>query len=206
MRLRACAPSACRKVSGYYLSRFTGPVAVSETTKRLLCFILACAAFALAACAPTLDWRELSVRAGGFSVLLPGKASREARTLDTTAGAVTMTMYACSLKQATMAVAYTDYPAGALAGEHGREQLDAERDALLRNIGASSHSEEQVLIGGLPGRQIYAEGRTGTRSALLKARFVVAGNRLYQIAYVGARGAVAMADIDMFLSSFKLLR
>ena len=193
-------------MSGYYPSRFTGPAAVSETPKRLMCFLLACAMLALAACAPELDWRELSVPQAGFSVLFPCRASREARTLNTTVGAVTMTMYACSLKQGTVAVAYADYPAGALAGEHGREQLEAERDALLRNIGASSHSEEQVLIGGLPGRQIYAEGRTGTHSALLKARFVVAGKRLYQIAYVGARGAVAMADIDMFLSSFKLLR
>jgi len=206
LRLRACASSACRNVSAYYHSRFTGPVAVLQTQKRLMCLVLTCAVLALAACALELDWRELSVPQGGFAVLLPGKASREARTLNTTVGAVTMTMYAFSLKRGTMAVAYADYPAGALAGEHGREQLDAERDALLRNIGASSHSEEQVLVGGLPGRQIYAEGRTGTRSALLKARFVVAGNRLYQIAYVGARGAVAMADIDMFLSSFRLLR
>jgi len=29
---------------------------------------------------------------------------------------------------------------------------------------------------------------------------------LYQIAYVGAKDGVAMADIDMFLTSFKLLR
>ena len=200
MEFGSGTPSACRKVSGYYPSRLTGPVAASGTPKRLMCFLLSCAVLALAACAPELDWRELSVPEGGFAVLLPGRASREVRTLDTTVGSVTMTMYAVSLKRATMAVAYADYPAGALAGEHGREQLNAERDALLRNIGASSHSEEQVLIGGLPGRQIYAEGRTGTHSALLKARFVVAGNRLYQIAYVGARGAVAMADINMFLS------
>jgi hypothetical protein len=193
-------------VSGQRSSRFAGSAAVAETLKPLLCFVLACTALALAACAPELDWRELSVREGGFTVLLPGKASREARTLDTSAGAVTMTMYACSLKHGTMAIAYADYPAGALAGERGRERLDAERDALLRNIGATSHSEERVSVGGLPGRQIYAEGRTGTRSALLKARFVVAGNRLYQIAYVGEPNGLKMADIDMFLNSFRLLR
>jgi len=34
----------------------------------------------------------------------------------------------------------------------------------------------------------------------------VSGSRLYQIAYVGTRDDLAMADIDMFLSSFKLLR
>ncbi|MHB8667076.1 MAG: hypothetical protein ACYC7B_06095 [Burkholderiales bacterium] len=160
----------------------------------------------LGACAPELDWRELSVPEGGFAVLLPGRAHREARPVETAAGRLTMTMYASSLKQGTMAVAYTDYPAAALAGEHGREQLEAQRDALLHNIGAAAHAEEDVVIAGLPGRQVYAEGRAGARELVLKARFVVAGKRLYQIAYVGDRGGLAMADIDMFLTSFKLLR
>lgn len=169
-----------------------------------LILIAACAA--LAACTPELDWRELSVPEGRFAVLLPGKARRESRVLDTPAGALTMTLYSFSLKQGTMGVAYTDYPAAALAAEHGRAQLDAARDALLRNIGGSVHTEEDVSIGGFSGRQILAEGRAGTGGTLLKARFVVAGSRLYQIAYVGARDGTAMADVDMFLASFKLLR
>jgi hypothetical protein len=74
----------------------------------------------LAACAPELDWRELSVSEGRFAVLLPGKAQRESRTLDTAVGALTMTMYAYSLKHGSMGVAYTDYPAAVLATEHGR--------------------------------------------------------------------------------------
>ncbi len=166
-----------------------------------LLLIFVCAA--LTACAPELDWRELSVPEGRFSVLLPGKARQETRTLNSAAGALTMTLYACSLKQGTMGVSYTDYPPAALAADHGRRQLDAARDALLRNIDAGAHVEEDLAIAGLPGRQVYAVGRAGTQ---LKARFVVAGSRLYQIAYVGARDAPAMADIDMFLTSFKLLR
>ena len=60
-----------------------------------------------------------------------------------------------------------------------------------------------MTVAGLPGRQVYALGRAGTQ---LKARLVVAGSRLYQVAYVGARDATAMADIDLFLDSFSLLR
>jgi hypothetical protein len=167
-------------------------------------FVLACAL--LAACAPELDWRELSIPEGRFAVLLPGKALHESRVLNTAAGALTMTMYACGLKRGSMGVAYTDYPAAALAPGHGREQLDAARDALLRNIGGGAHSEADIRIGGFPGRQVYAEGRAGGESALLKARFVLVGSRLYQIAYVGTMDGVAMADVDMFLTSFKLLR
>jgi len=161
---------------------------------------------ALAGCAPELDWRELSVPEGKFSALLPCKPRHEARTFSTAAGTLTMTMYACGLKQGTMAVAYADYPAAALAAGQMPELVDAARDALLRNIGAGARTEEEVAIAGLPGRQVYAEGRAGAQGTLLKARFVVAGNRLYQIAYVGSGDGPAMADIDMFLTSFKLRR
>jgi hypothetical protein len=166
--------------------------------------VLLCAA--LAGCAPELDWRELTVPEGKFSALLPCKPHHETRTFNAAAGTVTMAMYACSLKRGTMAVAYADYPAAALAAGQMREQVDAARDALLRNIGAGARTEEEVAIAGVPGRQVYAEGRAGAQVALLKARFVVAGSRLYQIAYVGARDDPAMADIDLFLTSFKLLR
>ena len=169
-----------------------------------LALVLACTA--LAGCAPELDWRELSVPDGKFAALLPCKPRKETRSFNAAAGTLTMTMYACSLKQGTMAVAYTDYPSAAADAEHGRERLDAARDALLRNIGAGAHTEEEVAIAGLPGLQVYAEGRAGAQATLLKARFAADGSRLYQIAYVGVRSGVAMGDIDLFLTSFKLLR
>ena len=68
----------------------------------------------------------------------------------------------------------------------------------------------------IPKRKFWSPDCRGGRSwpkagpargdVLLKARFVVAGSRLYQIAYVGERDSLATADIDMFLTSFKLLR
>jgi hypothetical protein len=165
----------------------------------------ACALIALAACTPELDWRELSLPDSRFSVLLPCKPQRETRTLNTAAGALRMTMYACSLAHGTMAVAYTDVAANALTAAQTDAQVDAARDALLRNIGAGARTEEEANIAGLPGRQISAEGRSGAQALLLKARFVVAGSRIYQIAYVGARDALDMADIDLFLASFRPL-
>ena len=160
----------------------------------------------LAACTPELDWRELSTAEGRFAALFPCKAREETRPLSSPAGGLTMTMHACSLKHSTMAVAYTDYPVAALAADHGRKQVDAARDALLRNIHGRVLAEEDIEIAGAPGRQVYAEGRTGAQPSVLKARFVLIGSRLYQIAYVGARDDIAMADIDMFLGSFKLPR
>ena len=169
-----------------------------------LALVLACAT--LAGCAPELDWRELSVPEGKFAALLPCKPRQETRTFKSAGGTLNMTLYACSVRHGTMGVAYADYPAAAPGAGQARERLNAARDALLRNIGAAAHSEEEVAIAGLPGLQIYAERRAGAQPTQLKARFALDGSRLYQIAYVGAQGSVAMADVDMFLASFKLLR
>jgi hypothetical protein len=204
LKFRAGAPAGHDKTAGAFPRASGDAGAVSAILKRRLCLALAWAA--LAACTPELDWRELSVPEGHFAVLLPGKARSESRTLATASGAAVMTMYAYSPRRGTMAVAYTDYPAAALAAEHGRGQVDAARDALLRNIGSGERSEEEISIAGFPGRQVYAEGSAGGEAAMLKARFVVVGSRLYQIAYVGAKDGVTMADVDMFLTSFKLLK
>lgn len=167
---------------------------------------LVCAALALAGCSPEMDWRVLSPPEGRFSVLLPCKPQRASRALHAASGAQTMTQYACSLRAGTMGAAYTDAPGAAPGAEAARARVDAARDALLRNIGAGVHSEEEVSVGGMRGRQVYAEGRAGGQEVVLKARFVVAGDRVYQVAYVGARDAIAADDVDMFLTSFKLLR
>lgn len=143
---------------------------------------------------------------GRFSVLLPGKARSESRTLILSSAKVVMTMHAVSLERGTLGVAYTDFPPAALAAERTREQVNAARDTLLRNISGSVKSEEDVAVDGISGRQVHAEGSAGADYMILKARFVVVGSRLYQIAYVGAKDGLAMADVDMFLTSFKLLK
>jgi hypothetical protein len=166
--------------------------------------LLACLAFA--ACSPELDWREISVPEGRFAVLLPGRVRHESRTLAAAGGTLIMTMYSFSLERGTMGVAYIDYPGAAPDAAHVRARLDAARDALLRNFKGGAPSEEDIRVDGIQGRQVYAEGPAGAAQMLLKARFFAVGSRVYQVAYVGAKDGAAMADVDMFLTSFKLLK
>lgn len=172
---------------------------------RALAPALALICAALAACAPELDWRELSVPEGRFSALLPCKPRQESRRVEA-AGTQTMTLYACNLKHGTMGVAYADYATAAADAEQARGRLEAARDALLRNIGAGTYAGAPVVVAGLRGLQVDAQGRAGAQTARLKARFVLDGRRLYQIAYVGGADGPADADIDLFLDSFKLAR
>ena len=52
-------------------------------------------------------------------------------------------------------------------------------------------------------REILAEGANGS---LLKARFILAGERLYTVVAVAPAGDGAMEEMDRFLNSFMLLK
>ncbi len=153
----------------------------------------------LAACSPELDWRELASTEGRFSVLLPGKARRETRAVEMAAGLRSVTLFAYSQKDWSMGVAYWDYPDAAAPGT----ELDAARDALLRKLRGALRYDKRIAVAGRAGREVYAESAAG--DLMLQARFVAVDKRAYQIAYFGAKNALAPADIDMLFSSFKLL-
>jgi len=146
------------------------------------------------ACSPELDWRELKSSDGDFAALMPAKPRHEVRTL---AGATAVAMHLWSARAAdsVFVVGYADYPAV------DARTLDSTRDALVKNIGGRALEEKPLAQAGLVGREIVAE----SGETLLTARLLVSGARLYQVAVLGKKNAVAAADIDLFLSSFQPL-
>ncbi len=146
------------------------------------------------ACSLELDWRELRSAEGGFAALMPAKPRYEVRTLVGAPG-VTMHLWSARAADSVFGVGYADYAAA------DATLLDSTRDALVKNIGGRVLEEKPLVQGGLPGRDFVAE-RGATR---LRARLLVSGTRLYQLAVLGEQNAVAAADIDLFLSSFQPL-
>ncbi len=159
--------------------------------------ILVLVTLSLCDCYSELDWREIASEQGRYRITLPSKPHEETRTLNGAAGAVKMTMTSAKAADWLFAVAYVDYPAGADLQFH----LDEQRDALLRNI--SGHIIRQS-VAGAGGRILAAEGLSGETILDLRARFVIDGNRLYQIAAIGSKGSIPATELDTFLDSFKL--
>lgn len=153
----------------------------------------------LAGCYNELDWREVASTQGRYRIVMPAKPQEQTRTLNSAAGAVPMTMISARAANWMFGVAYADYPGG-----DAQQHIDAQRDALVRNISGHVTSEKIETTGGMSTRVLTAEGRTGETIVILRARFVADGARLYQIAAVGARGGVPETELDTFFSSFKL--
>ncbi|MEI6301091.1 MAG: hypothetical protein WCR74_06570 [Betaproteobacteria bacterium] len=154
----------------------------------------------LAACYAELDWREVPSAQGRYSITLPAKPQEHTRTLNSSAGEVSMTMASAQAAGWVFGVGYADYPSGTNTDKH----IDEQRDALLRNISGRITDEKALSVGGRPGRLVTAEGRRGDGVVVLQVRFVSDGPRLYQIAAVGNQGGVAETELDTFLDSFKL--
>jgi hypothetical protein len=161
-------------------------------------------ALALAACSPSLNWREVRGSDAPYVVLLPAKPSSFARTIDLGGIKVEMSMTAAEVDDVNFAVAH----AKVADASQRQAALAAMQAAMLRNIGSAQHSEKPVMLkGGVPATEVLATGNAGNaaKTALvLHARFAVHGDHVYQAIALGPAAKLSDETADTFLSSFVL--
>lgn len=157
---------------------------------------------ALAACSPSLNWREVRGSDAPYSVLLPAKPSSFTRTVDLNGLKVEMSMTGAEVDDMNFVVA-----SARIADAAQREAaLSTMQQAMLRNIGAERHTDRKVTLdGGIPATEIEASGRAARdgRPLLLRARFAIHGERVYQAVALGPAAQLSPETAETFLSSFK---
>lgn len=153
------------------------------------------AAFTLAACNPTYNWREHTSQASGYTVLFPAKPASVTRAVDLDGLRVDMTMTAAQVEGATFAVASASAPDAART----EAALAAMRTAMLRNIGADDGAAPDAS-------EVDAQGRGADgRPVHLTGRFAARGVRVYQVIVLRKPGVVPPEQVEQFLTSFKPL-
>lgn len=170
---------------------------------RLLVPACAAGAFLLAACSPQYNWREVRGVGAPFTVTLPAKPATHARPINLGGLPVTMTMTAAEVDHVTFAVGVAELPNAAQA----EQAIGAMKTALVNNIGGTLVDEKPIAMGGAPAIAIEASGppaaTTGGRPRLLLARFMMQGNRAYQLVVIGGEKAGTRDAADIFFTSFK---
>lgn len=166
----------------------------------------------LAGCYADLDWRKLASDDGRFQVLMPARSQSTTRVLG--AGA-TMTLWTATARDALFGAGFTDYADDASA------HLAEARDALSRNVAGTvvddladpAIAKRALARDAAPGaRRITISGNTGAtakqalRPVIVHARLIPAGKRLYQLVVMTRPDALTPSELDMFFSSFELLR
>jgi PleD family two-component response regulator len=163
-------------------------------------------AFALSACTPTYDWREVHGTSAPFSVLLPAKPATFSRMINLDGQQVMMTMTAAEVDGVTYAVGTASLP----DSEKARVALSSMKMALVKNINGTIKLEKssEDKTAATASIEIDALGLSHTKSGdqpmRLIARFVARDKQVYQILIVGPEKTVPREAIDTFFTSFRL--
>lgn len=157
----------------------------------------------LAACSPTLDWREFTPEDSGVTVVFPCRPDRHARPLQLVGAKVEMQMLVCSAGGDTFAVSFVDVADPAKV----RPALGELRDASLRNVGAAAPPATPFNVPGMTPNpeavRLAFDGKLPDgRTMRERTAFFVKGMRLYQASVIGAQPS--NEAVDTFFAGLKL--
>jgi hypothetical protein len=167
--------------------------------------VLIAAVWALSACNPTYNWREVHGVDAPYSVTLPAKPASFSRPVNLGGAQVTMTMTAAEVDDVTFAVGTAELADAAEA----QSALTAMKAALVKNIAGTIKQEKLTGPAAAPSEiAIEAIGapsaNTDGQPRLLLARFIAKDKRVYQVIVIGKEKAVSREAADTFFTSFKL--
>jgi len=159
---------------------------------------------AVAACTPTLDWRELRPEGSGAQLLFPCKPSSHARTLELGGSRITLTLHACRAGDATYALAVADVGDLARVGP----ALVQLREAAQRNLGGRAQALAPPRVPGMmpqaQAQRVLVQGRLPDGSAVQEQLAVFSrATRVYQASVLGA--ALDAEGVETFLGSIRLM-
>jgi hypothetical protein len=151
--------------------------------------------FALAACAPALDWREVRLDPDGLVAVFPCRPHRHERDVSLLARKLHMQMATCNDDGVTYAVSWVDVDDPSAM----RPALEALRRAAATNLGSADAVAQPFAVRGMTpndaAARIAVNGRLPNGNAVQEhAAFFAHGLRAYQATLLGASPGTAAID------------
>jgi hypothetical protein len=162
--------------------------------------------FALAGCAPTLDWREARPQGSGVAMMFPCRPDRQERTAQVETSTLRLQLHSCRAGGATFSLAAAD---GAEPAQVTSLLAALRSQALTKLSGSATAEPLPAIVGATPNEQsalVRIVGRRADgRRVVAHAAFFVKGVRLYQAMVLDADDAVGSEAIETFFTSIRLL-
>lgn len=150
------------------------------------------------------SWQDYKSSAGKFSVQLPSKPQEQSQDKTTNAGTIKVNSVFAEANDSGYFVGYADIPSKVSDPADVQKGLGNSVKDLSTSIQGEIKSEKESLVGDIPCRDFESVGKVKTTDVLMKGRFCLADNRLYQIFALGAKDKLTVADVDRFITSFKI--
>jgi cell division septation protein DedD len=173
--------------------------AISNRLMKSICLV----ACALAACTPTLNWRETRPADSAVSLLFPCKPDRFTRSLVLAGEKVQMALNSCAAGDVTYALSHAEFIDAARVSS----AVQAMQAAAAGNLGGSAAVVSPLAVPGMtpnPLTQRWAvNGKRADGSAVQQQFSVFSGGlRVYQASVIGQ--TLDPVAADTFFSSLKL--
>lgn len=149
-------------------------------------------------------WQDYKSSAGKFSVQLPSKPQEQSQDQTTDVGTIKLNMVIAESNDSGYFVGYADFPNKVSNPADIQKGLADSVKGSVANLKGEIKSEKEFLLGDVPCRDFEAGGKVQATDVSMKGRFCLAGNRLYQVFALGAKDKIAIADVDRFITSFKI--
>ena len=149
-------------------------------------------------------WQDYKSSAGKFSVQLPSKPQEQSQDQTTDVGTIKLNMVIAESNDSGYFVGYADFPNKVSNPADIQKGLADSVKGSVANLKGEIKSEKEFLLGDVPCRDFEAGGKVQSTDVSMKGRFCLAGNRLYQVFALGAKDKIAIADVDRFITSFKI--
>ncbi|NJP04392.1 MAG: hypothetical protein HC837_01535 [Chloroflexaceae bacterium] len=137
--------------------------------------------------------------------MMPGTPEESSQNVDTDAGGMGLNTYQVALSNVAYTVMYSDFPQDMIDLVDAAELLKGGQEGALGSLDGTLISEREIDLNGHPGREIVAESQIEGIDAVLKGRFYLVNNRLYQTLVIGQKDRVTDEDMNRFLDSFSVL-
>ncbi len=149
-------------------------------------------------------WQDYKSAAGKFSIQVPSKPQEQSQDQKTDVGTIKLNMVIAESNDSGYFVGYADFPNKIANPADIQKGLADSVKGSVANIKGEIKSEKEYLLGDVPCRDFEAGGKVQTTDVSIKGRFCLADNRLYQVFALGAKDKMATADVDRFITSFKI--
>jgi hypothetical protein len=157
----------------------------------------------LAACTPSLNWRQASLEGSGVTMLFPCRPERAERAVRVADAELRMRMHSCSAAGAAFSLAFVDIAQAARVAP----VMDALRSAAQANVGGTATARAWTAPGATPnehGALLRIEGhRPDGRRVVEHVALFVRGLRVYQATALGEQ--IDHDALDTFFDSIRVV-
>lgn len=149
-------------------------------------------------------WQDYTSEAGKFSVQMPNKPKETSEEKKTEIATAKMNMAVSEFKDSAYFASYADFPEK-FPDEEIQPRLDEAMKGIVGGLKGKVTSSKESKLGKASCRDFEASGKIQAIDALFKGRLCLSDNRrFYQMFVLAPATKFSNADVDRFISSFKI--